>query len=226
MAEEQEVNADMSAHIIIHSNDMTWEETGAPGLTRKRFELVLDPVKGRETSLYKFDPGTALPEFPLDERTEIMVLEGEVSDGQGAYAEGVYVRLPPNEPVALSSDTGGVILVRKRQGVGAGSTRIMVDSNSPDAWENWGGRGSHKVQLYDAGELPEASWLGRMLPDLHIPDHDHAGGEEVFILQGEIEDAHGVAGPGTWMRFPVGFRHAPFSHSEVCVMIVREGDVV
>jgi hypothetical protein len=136
MAEDQEVNADLSVHIIIHSNDMEWEETGVPGLARKRFELVLDSIKGRETSLYKFDPGTALPEFPLDERTEIMVLEGEVSDGQGTYAKGVYVRIPPGEPVALSSETGGVILVRKRQGVGEGSARILRDSNSPDAWED------------------------------------------------------------------------------------------
>ena len=30
MAEDQEVNADLSVHIIIHSNDMEWEETGVP----------------------------------------------------------------------------------------------------------------------------------------------------------------------------------------------------
>lgn len=155
-----------------------------------------------------------------------MVLEGTVSDGRGSYAKGVYVRIPPLEPVALSSESGCVILVRKRRGVGKGSARIMRDSNSPDAWRDWGERGSHKVQLYDPDELPEASWLGRMLPDLHIPDHDHAGGEEIFVLEGAIEDAHGVAGPWTWVRFPVGFRHAPFSHSDGCVMIVREGDVI
>ena len=85
MADEQEVNADLSAHVIMHGNDMAWEETGVPGLTCKRFELVLDPRKGRETSLYKFDAGVGLPEFPLDERTEIMVLDGTVSDGQGSY---------------------------------------------------------------------------------------------------------------------------------------------
>ena len=63
-------------------------------------------------------------------------------------------------------------------------------------------------------------------PGTTFPDDRLAQREEIFVLEGEIEDAHGVAGPGTWMRFPVGFRHAPFSHSEVCVMIVREGDVV
>jgi anti-sigma factor ChrR (cupin superfamily) len=226
VADEQELNADLSAHVIMHANDMAWEETGAPGLMRKRFELLLDPIKGRETSLYKFDAGMALPKFPLDERTEIMVLEGTVSDGQGTYAKGVHVRIPPLEPVALSSETGCVILVRKRQGVGMGSPRVIHDSNDADAWEDWGGRGSHKVQLYEAGELPEASWLGRMLPDTKIPDHDHAGGEEIFVLEGRIEDAQGVAGPGTWIRFPIGFRHAPVSHAEGCVLMVREGDVV
>ncbi|NQU72374.1 MAG: cupin domain-containing protein [Rhodospirillales bacterium] len=226
MADEQELNADLSAHVIMHAEDMAWEETGAPGLMRKRFELLLDPIKGRETSLYKFDSGVALPKFPLDERTEIMVLEGTVSDGQGTYAKGVYVRIPPFEPVALSSETGCVILVRKRQRVGKGSSRVMHDSNSPDAWEEWGDRGSHKIQLYDRGELHESSWLARMPADIHIPDHDHAGGEEVFVLEGGIGDADGVAGPGTWIRFPIGYRHASFSLSEGCVVMVREGDVV
>jgi anti-sigma factor ChrR (cupin superfamily) len=225
MADEIEVNADLSKHVIMHGDAMEWAETEMPGLTRKRFELLLDPVRGRETSLYKFDPGTALPEFPLGERTEIMVLEGSVSDGGATYAKGVYVRIPPGEAVSLSSETGCVILVRKRQGVGKGSAWITRDSKDPGAWQDWGGRGSHKVQLYDPGELSESSWLGRMLPDLHIPEHDHEGGEEIFILEGVIEDAHGAAGPGTWVRFPIGFRHAPFSHSEGCVMIVREGDV-
>ncbi len=64
-----------------------------------------------------------------------------------------------------------------------------------------------------------------MKPDLHIPNHGHDGGEEIFILEGVIEDEYCAAGPRTWMRFPLGFRHSPFSQHNDVLMLVREGDV-
>jgi anti-sigma factor ChrR (cupin superfamily) len=57
------------------------------------------------------------------------------------------------------------------------------------------------------------------------PRHDHVGGEEIFVLHESIEDEVALAKRGTWILFPVGFRHSPFSHGDGCIMIVREGDV-
>ena len=36
-------------------------------------------------------------------------------------------------------------------------------------------------------------------------------------------DEVALAKRGTWILFPVGFRHSPFSHGDGCIMIVREG---
>ena len=221
-----EINADLTEHIVVHSNDLEWQQTEHAGVFKKCFELIADPSKARETSLLRFEADAAMPGSQLDERTEMMVLEGELSDGQGTYGEGVYVKNPPGARVRYSSDGGCIVFMKRRANAGTGAGRVVRDTNEEDAWETWGERGAHKVTLYGPGEIREASWVGRMLPDVHIPEHDHAGGEEIFVLHGTIEDDAARADRGTWIRFPVGFRHAPFSHGEGCIMIVREGDVV
>ncbi len=220
-----EVNADLTEHVVIQSNELEWRSTEHTGVFKKCFELITDPSKARETCLLRFDTGAALPESKLDERTEMMVLEGELSDGQGTYGEGVYVKNPPGERVLYSSDGGCIVFMKRRANAGRGAGRVVRDTNKEDAWETWGERGAHKVTLYGPGEIQEGSWVGRMLPDVKIPEHDHVGGEEIFVLHGSIEDEAARAERGTWIRFPVGFRHSPFSHGDGCIMIVREGDV-
>jgi hypothetical protein len=77
-----EVNADLTEHVVIQSNELEWRNTEHDGVFKKCFELITDPAKARETCLLRFEAGAALPESNLDERTEMMVLEGELSDGQ------------------------------------------------------------------------------------------------------------------------------------------------
>ena len=220
-----EINADLTKHVVVHARDLEWRETEHAGIATKCFELITDPAKARETCLLKFDAGAAMPEAELDERTEMMVLEGTLSDGHGNYGAGEYVKNPPGGGVRFSSEGGCVVFMKRRASAGPGAGRVVRDTNDDDAWEIWGERGAHKVTLYGPGEIQEGSWIGRMLPDVRIPEHDHAGGEEIFILHGSIEDETSKAEPCTWVRFPVGFRHSPFSHGEGCIMIVREGDV-
>ncbi len=51
-------------------------------------------------------------------------------------------------------------------------------------------------------------------------------GEETLIVDGCLKDEHGIYGPGTWLRFPIGVAHAPFTESEPCYLLIREGDLV
>ena len=221
-----ELNADLTAHVVVKADELEWRETEHRGVYVKDFERITDPDKARETCLMRLEAGAALPEVEVDERTEMMVLEGELSDGHGTYGAGVYVMNPPGARVRIASQSGGIAFIRRRAGAAIGADRVVRDTNRDDAWEVWGERGAHKVTLFGPGEIHEASWVGRMLPDVQVPEHDHAGGEEVFVVDGSIEDEAARADPGTWMRFPVGFRHAPFSHGDGCVMIIREGDVI
>ena len=44
-----------------------------------------DDEKGRETAIIKVDPGTIFPNDSLNQREEIFVLEGSLSDEHGDY---------------------------------------------------------------------------------------------------------------------------------------------
>lgn len=219
------VNSDLTKFTVVCADDVAWETTEIEGIHCKTLERVLDTGLARETCLYKLDPGATFPSETLDERIEVFVIYGKFSDGTTEVGKYNYLRIPPGSKVQFRSETGCVIFFRRREERGSGGTRFSIDIGDSSNFEAWGERGSEKVPLEDPTEPSVGAWVGRMIPDLHIPNHDHANGEEIFILEGVIEDEYCAAGPRTWLRFPIGFRHAPFSQHNDVLMLVREGDV-
>ena len=49
----------------------------------------------------------------------------------------------------------------------------------------------------------------RMDPGASYPEHEHLGPEEVLILAGGYRDDDGEHHAGSYLRYPVGSRHAP-----------------
>lgn len=218
-----DVNADLLALVTIDSAHAPWNPAGSPGVSEKLFERIGAGPNARETALLRVDPQATVPGGVAECRIDMLVLDGGVELGKGRYEAGMFVRAPAGTEIDLRSAEGATLLVKKRGGDAEGEP-IALDTKDRANWAAWGGRGSEKAQLYDPGVLPEASWVGFMLPDLTIPEHDHAGGEEIFILEGELRDERGHYSPGVWIRFPVGLRHTPVSLAEGCRMLVREGD--
>jgi anti-sigma factor ChrR (cupin superfamily) len=56
-------------------------------------------------------------------------------------------------------------------------------------------------------------------------EHDHPGGEEVLILEGAFNDQFGKGIPGTWLHYPVGLAHAPYTDDEGDLTSTRNEDV-
>lgn len=216
-------NADLGALVTIDANALPWRSAEVDGVTEKLFERIGGGAEARETSLIRLTTGTVLPSEKTECRVDVFVLEGAVELGGQHRREGTYVRIPKGVEIGVQSTAGATLMVKKRGG-GADGDALVLDTRDRANWAAWGGRGSEKAQLFDAGALPEASWVGFMLPDLTIPEHSHAGGEEIFILEGELRDERGHYGPGSWVRFPVGVTHTPTSLSKGCLMLVREGD--
>jgi hypothetical protein len=225
LIEGPSVNADLTKFVVIHADEMAWQATGRDGIFCKMFERVTELDLARQTGLYKLDPGASFAPETLDERVELFVIYGKLSDGDTEIGKHTYHRLPPGTKARIHSDSGCVVFIRRRQGRGGGGVIFTADATIEDNFEPWGERGSEKIPLEDPAEPLVGAWMGRMIPDLHIPNHGHDGGEEIFILEGVIEDEYCAAGPRTWMRFPLGFRHAPFSQHSDVLMLVREGDV-
>jgi hypothetical protein len=218
-----DVNPNLLELITIDSSRTPWHPTDIPGASQKVFERIGGGAAARETALLRLDPRATVSGGVARCRIDMLVLAGSVELCGSHHAEGMFVRVPAGTEISLRSSEGATVLVKKRGGDASGEP-IVLDTRDRVNWAPWGGRGSEKAQLYDAGQLREASWIGYMLPDLTIPEHEHVGGEEIFILQGELRDERGLYGPGVWIRFPIGLRHTPTSLATGCRMLVREGD--
>lgn len=71
------------------------------------------------------------------------------------------------------------------------------------------------------GEVARATSLVRYAPDSEFPAHEHGGGEEILVLEGEFADEHGSYPAGTYIRNPIGSSHSPRIGSEGCLIFVK-----
>jgi len=71
--------------------------------------------------------------------------------------------------------------------------------------------GAEVLPLYRDAAHPEFIRLLRFAPGTRFPRHDHPGGEEIFLLDGALEDEFGRYGKGSWLRYPPDSTHEPFS---------------
>ncbi|RTQ97807.1 cupin domain-containing protein [Halomonas nitroreducens] len=70
--------------------------------------------------------------------------------------------------------------------------------------------GVERMMLDRVGEeVARATSLVRYAPNSHFPRHEHGGGEEILVLEGEFADEHGSYPAGCYLRNPIGTSHAP-----------------
>src|SRR3970040_124970 len=62
----------------------------------------------------------------------------------------------------------------------------------------------------DGGEVARATSIVRYGAGARFQSHLHDLGEEILVLQGQLSDAQGDYGPGTYIKNPPGSSHAPF----------------
>jgi anti-sigma factor ChrR (cupin superfamily) len=70
------------------------------------------------------------------------------------------------------------------------------------------------------GEVARATSIVRYAPGSRFSPHSHAGGEELFILDGVFQDEHGNFPAGSYIRNPPGSRHTPGS-TVGCMIFVK-----
>ena len=70
------------------------------------------------------------------------------------------------------------------------------------------------------GEIARATSIVRYAPGSQFSPHRHAGGEELFILDGVFQDEHGNFAAGSYIRNPPGSCHTPGSAAG-CLIFVK-----
>ena len=70
-------------------------------------------------------------------------------------------------------------------------------------------------------EVGRATSLVRYAPDSAFPAHVHSGGEEILVLEGEFSDEHGSYPTGSYLRNPIGTKHAPKIGPQGATILVK-----
>ena len=220
MQELTDINADLSQHVVVNTNELDWEASPSGTVWRKPLYRVGGEF-GPVTSIVKYEAGGKFRIHTHPQGEEILVLSGEFCDDHGRYPAGTYLLNPDGTQHAPYSDQGCTLLVRLRQFDGSDRNQVMINTNQ-SPWSPGLVDGLSVLPLYSQANYPENMALVRWQPNTFFHEHTHPGGEEILVLEGTFEDEHGIYPQGTWIRGPHMSRHKPFS-KQGCLIYVRVG---
>jgi anti-sigma factor ChrR (cupin superfamily) len=200
------LNADFSRRVVIATDELPWIASPQAGVERRPLDRIGSEV-ARATSLVRYAPASAFPPHEHGLGEEFLVLDGVFSDEHGDYRTGTYVRNPPGSHHSPRTAPGCIIFVKLRQMAPSGEPRVVIDTAS-EHWDRGDVPGHTRVGLYAATHDAERVTMERLDAGAVLPVMHCAGGEEIFVLSGELRDEQGTYGPGTWIRNPAGHRRS------------------
>lgn len=98
--------------------------------------------------------------------------------------------------------------------------RIVIDTQQ-QPWQASPKAGVWRKPLArEEAEQGHASSIVKFDAGASFSEHNHPLGEEILVLDGVFSDHTGDYGPGSYLRNPKGFIHAPFS-KQGCTLFVK-----
>ncbi|MCP4332674.1 MAG: cupin [Gammaproteobacteria bacterium] len=214
------LNMQLDQSVAINTGEMEWEASPMSGVWRK--PLAREAAEhGHTTSVVRFDAGSYFSphDHPLGE--EILVLQGVFSDEHGDYPAGTYLRNPPASRHKPYSEPGCELLVKLDQFDEDDSTTLRLNTHD-SAWMP----GESKLEIIPLHDFEQESvFLLKWPPDTRLRAHSHYGGEEIFVLSGELFDEYGCYPAGTWLRNPHNSEHCPYTTEET-ILWVKSGHLL
>ena len=204
---EHEVNGDLSKLAVVHTAEVDWQASPSPSVWRKRLDLSGPEEAGRVTSVVRYDADSRFRQHPHPDGEEILVLEGIFSDERGDYPAGTYLLNPEGFSHAPFSRKGCVLFVKLRQYPGGNRRQVTIDSKAAD-WREGDVPGLQVLELYHEPAHPERTRLLRLEPGAVLDSQIYLGGQEIFVLEGDLENGERSYRSGSWARYPAGSRHA------------------
>ena len=99
--------------------------------------------------------------------------------------------------------------------------RVVIRPEAYD-WVSAPASGVDRMMLDRVGEeVARATSLVRFAPNSAFDAHTHGGGEEYLVLDGVFSDEFGDYPAGTYVRNPIGTRHAPRIGPEGATILVK-----
>ena len=208
------LNMDFSRRVVIRTRDLPWQPSPRPGVWRKPLARE-EAERGHATSIVRYDPGASFQRHghPLGE--EILVLEGTFSDEHGDFGAGTYFRNAPGSGHAPFSKEGCTLLVKLHQFLPDDGAQVCVDTSAATWLSDEAGIEAIPLHRFAGERVALMKWRA----GARARSHRHPGGEEIFVLSGELKDEHGTYPHGTWLRSPSMSEHAAFAEQETIAWI-------
>ena len=192
------INSDFSERVIVRPGDIEWVASPMAGVDRQMLDRIGDEV-ARATSIVRYAPQSYFPEHEHGGGEEFFVLSGIFSDETGDFPAGSYVRNPIGTRHTPHSDPGCTIFVKLQQFDAADTEQFSTDTRSAK-FDRSGNSGLSILPLHEFGS--ESVSLIRFYAGSGPFDFSHAGGSEILVLEGTLNDEQGAYPDGSWIRTP------------------------
>lgn len=195
-----QLNADFSARVVVHSDQLEWQASPMPGVDRRMLDRIGGEV-ARATTIVRYAPGSHFSEHTHTGGEEFIVLDGVFSDEHGDFPAGCYIRNPPTSAHTPGSDPGCTIFVKLWQFAPDDRTQVKIDMNKMEFVHAADRPGVSVMPLFqDARETVRSEhWEPGASLHLELPE-----GGEFLVLEGEFSEGGDTLGKGSWLRLPVG----------------------
>lgn len=194
----QEFNADFLQRVVVFPDSPEWLDTSIEGIRYYMLEACFLPYS-RRTLILNCKPGTVLKRQDAQSEVEFIVLEGEVTDEQGCYTAGTYVRNPSGSTYAHSR-LGCKLFVKLSQIHEDDQRRRVIDTTRESRWLPGPEDNTevYPLHMWDA----ESVFLIRWKANATVKPTINPIGEEILVLTGTLSDSHGSYPAGSWIRNP------------------------
>jgi len=208
------LNMDFTKAVTLLHNEYHWVHSPAEGVSRMPLEKQAEE-SGHTTSLVRFAPGSSFPPHthPLGE--EIYVLDGIFSDENGDYPAGTYIRNPPKSQHSPFTREGCTLFVKLDQFHSQDTATVVVRPQDRKWLPGHGHLTVLPLHDYETQHTALVHWPAHE----HFNPHQHWGGEEILVLEGEFCDEHGCYPAGSWIRSPHLSKHTPFVELETLILV-------
>ena len=101
--------------------------------------------------------------------------------------------------------------------------RVLINPNEY-VWEGAPKPGVERMKLDRiCDEIARATTLVRHAPNSSFSPNEHAGGEEIFVLEGTLYDEYDSYPAGIWLRSPHLSEHCPYTKDVGALIYVKVG---
>lgn len=193
----QRINADFSQRVVLHADDIEWQESPMKGVHRRPLDRVGDEV-ARATTIVRYAAGSHFSPHVHHGGEEFLVLEGVFQDEHGDYPAGSYLRNPPGTSHTPGSEPGCIIFVKLWQFEPDDDVdvRLHTDDMTFEAVSS----GVSRTLLF-RNQLEEVSiYKLDASTELTI---DNQSGLELLVLEGDLRQSDDLLQKGSWLRMPV-----------------------